>query len=603
MDTDGRERYIKCKVKMPIFLWTRLYRTSAEERKASVQFVATFLLLIGNSHLVSSDTCFASQQFDPQEGRLRWAVPFQQRCSCQRILPSPSKTRLIGSAHKCPFPYLEPDTPNPWWYIDDVIPLFQRTNWFTDNLQGLLGCPTTGSASAETTTVPMATTGAMTTDEPYVATGNALVPADCLECICMKLDSGCKMPNAFGIGGAYHTDAVTHSSWAGPGLSFADCVEDWECSELTVISYMERYARLILDPPTCEQIARIHKSGYYGYHSDNVTNVPFWTDVQLCLSGASTASAETTTVPMATTGAMTTDEPYVATGNALVPADCLECICMKLDSGCKMPNAFGIGGAYHIDAVTHSSWAGPGLSFADCVEDWECSELTVISYMERYARLILDPPTCEQIARIHKSGYYGYHSDNVTNVPFWTDVQLCLSAPSTASASKTTNLVTTDMTTNAPSTVLTSTAMTTDQKTTNMATTTGVMTTPFTFTGNALVSADCLECICESLGTLCKMPNAFDVSEAFHTDAVDHTSWSGPNLNYADCVKDWRCSELTVISYMERYARMILDPPTCQQIARIHKSGYYSYTSDSINNLAFWAVVQPCLLLKGFGKK
>ncbi|XP_072024121.1 uncharacterized protein [Amphiura filiformis] len=588
MDTDGRERYIKCKVKMLLFLWTRLYRTSAEERKASVQFVATFLLLIGNSHLVSSDTCFASRQFDPQEGRLRWALPFQQRCSCQRILPSPSKTRLIGSAQKCPFPYLEPDTPNPWWYVDDVIPLFQRTNWFTDNLNGLLGCPTTGSASAETTTVPMATTGAMTTDEPYVATGNALVPADCLECICMKLDSGCKMPNAFGIGGAYHTDAITHSSWTGPGLSFADCVEDWQCIELTVISYMERYARLILDPPTCEQISRIHKSGYYGYHSDNVTNVAFWNDVQSCL-------------------------PYVATGNALVAADCLECICNTLDSACKMPNAFGIGEAYHTDAVTHSSWTGPALSFSECVENWECSELTVISYMERYAKLILDPPTCEQIARIHKSGYWGYNSDNVTNVPFWTDVQLCLPGASTASAAKTTNLLTTDMTTNTPSTAATttnlvttdmttntpSTAMTTKQQTTTMATTTGVMTTPYPFTGNALVSADCLECICVSLVTVCKMPNALVISEPFHTDAVTHSSWTGPNLNYTDCVNDWRCSELTVISYMERYARMILDPPTCQQIARIHKSGYYGYASDTINNLAFWTIVQLCLFPLG----
>ncbi|XP_072018670.1 uncharacterized protein [Amphiura filiformis] len=136
------------------------------------------------------------------------------------------------------------DTPNPWWYVDDVMPLFQRTNWFTDNLQGLLGCPTTGSAAKTTnlvttdmttntpstvlsstamTTNQKTTNMATTTDymtTPYTFTGNALVPADCLQCICESLSTGCKMPNALEISETYHAFAVSHtSSWTGPSLN------------------------------------------------------------------------------------------------------------------------------------------------------------------------------------------------------------------------------------------------------------------------------------------------------------------------------------------------------------------------------------------------
>ncbi|XP_072049296.1 uncharacterized protein [Amphiura filiformis] len=115
--------------------------------------------------------------------------------------------------------------------------------------------------------------------------GIALVSAECLDCICKT--SGCTMSNPFSIGEGYYTDAVTHSSWTGPhsepSPGYAECMLDLYCSKLVVISYMERYSRLILDPPTCEQISRIHRSGYFGYESDSMSNIAFWKEVQNCL--------------------------------------------------------------------------------------------------------------------------------------------------------------------------------------------------------------------------------------------------------------------------------------------------------------------------------
>ncbi len=45
-------------------------------------------------------------------------------------------------------------------------------------------------------------------------TGSALVPPTCLECVCLSLGSGCRMPNAFGIYEPYFQDAVTHTGWS-----------------------------------------------------------------------------------------------------------------------------------------------------------------------------------------------------------------------------------------------------------------------------------------------------------------------------------------------------------------------------------------------------
>ncbi|XP_072048386.1 uncharacterized protein [Amphiura filiformis] len=148
----------------------------------------------------------------------------------------------------------------------------------------------------------------------------------------------------------------------------------------------------------------------------------------VCQDYATTANLPTTSMTTQT-DVLTTNAIYVATGNALVSAECLQCIC-KTISGCTMPNPFNIAEAYHTDAVTHSSWTGTGTvpspGYAECMLDFYCSELVVISYMERYSRLILDPPTCEQISRMQKSGYYGYDSDSVNNIAFWDEVQNCL---------------------------------------------------------------------------------------------------------------------------------------------------------------------------------
>ena len=98
----------------------------------------------------SSNICFTRRVSDPQQGnRHRWALPFDQRCHCQKILPSPETIHLLGGIQNCPFPY-PVSAKGRWWFIDDLMPLVQRQLWYTDDLAIWLGCTNTTTGTQQT---------------------------------------------------------------------------------------------------------------------------------------------------------------------------------------------------------------------------------------------------------------------------------------------------------------------------------------------------------------------------------------------------------------------------------------------------------------------
>ncbi|KAF2359841.1 Invertebrate-type lysozyme, partial [Trinorchestia longiramus] len=109
--------------------------------------------------------------------------------------------------------------------------------------------------------------------------------------------------------------------------------------------------------------------------------------------------------------------------------DCLACMCYVSSDGCQMPDPpcrqeswgvvcspWGFTEPYWIDA------GELGDDFETCGADWDCSEATVRSYLDRY--VTDDSATCETYARMHFGGPYGFNGDGARD--YWYAVEDCL---------------------------------------------------------------------------------------------------------------------------------------------------------------------------------
>ncbi|XP_071536843.1 lysozyme-like [Panulirus ornatus] len=118
-----------------------------------------------------------------------------------------------------------------------------------------------------------------------VATTTAELTDECLYCMCYVSSDGCKMPEPLCIHGWLCGPwAFSHGYWQDGGELMEDfhvCAANWECSENTVHSYMERY----VDPSsTCEIYAKTHMGGPWGTGTQSA--IDYWNDVNNCLQKA-----------------------------------------------------------------------------------------------------------------------------------------------------------------------------------------------------------------------------------------------------------------------------------------------------------------------------
>ncbi|XP_078607106.1 invertebrate-type lysozyme-like [Branchiostoma floridae x Branchiostoma japonicum] len=128
------------------------------------------------------------------------------------------------------------------------------------------------------------------------------VPDRCMDCMCRVLSPGCRMPSppcelqgpGFLVCGPYQ---ISKAYWKDARTMGKDLMEDWQscavswaCSRRAVEGYLRRYAvkerrgeKVMGHDPTCEDFARIHKGGPFGYSSD--VTLQYWESVARCLQG------------------------------------------------------------------------------------------------------------------------------------------------------------------------------------------------------------------------------------------------------------------------------------------------------------------------------
>ncbi|XP_068229658.1 lysozyme-like [Palaemon carinicauda] len=110
--------------------------------------------------------------------------------------------------------------------------------------------------------------------------------------------------------------------------------------------------------------------------------------------------------------------------------DCLACMCYVSSDGCVMPDPIcsedvehgEICGPFAINRVYWMEAGWIGEEFHTCMEDWQCNEDTVRSYLSKF---VLDAnATCEEFSRTHVGGRHGPDMDSTLS--YWLDVESCL---------------------------------------------------------------------------------------------------------------------------------------------------------------------------------
>ncbi|XP_033116743.1 lysozyme 1-like [Anneissia japonica] len=119
-----------------------------------------------------------------------------------------------------------------------------------------------------------------------------------------------------------------------------------------------------------------------------------------------------------------------------VSPNCLKCIC-RVESNCRIPRplchvyrGYDTCGPYNINkkywTEARSRGRQLGTDWITCTIEMGCSERAVQGYMARYAiaSRLGHEPTCEDQARIHNGGPYGFRMSSTLS--YWHKVEMCL---------------------------------------------------------------------------------------------------------------------------------------------------------------------------------
>ena len=89
--------------------------------------------------LLSSDAhiCFISKRPDSsQASQIRWALPLEQRCICNKIIMAPENVYLTGTNVSCKFYALN----TRWWYTDIPFSAILPHTWLSEYLSEYRRC-------------------------------------------------------------------------------------------------------------------------------------------------------------------------------------------------------------------------------------------------------------------------------------------------------------------------------------------------------------------------------------------------------------------------------------------------------------------------------